>query len=68
MKKLLLLVFGLGLIVASCGSKESQVSSGNNDSMTVTADTSTTATTDSVPMQNPDTMSMPTDSTAVPVR
>lgn len=66
MKKLLLFAFGLGLVTASCGSKETQVSSENRDSMTVTADTM--STTDSVPMQNPDTMSMPTDSSAVPVR
>lgn len=68
MKKLLLFAFGLGLVAASCGSKESQVSSENRDSMMVTSDTVTPVATDTVPMQNPDTMSMPTDSSAVPVR
>lgn len=66
MKKLLLFAFGIGLVVASCGSKERQMSSENKDSMNITADTS--ASKDSMPMQSTDTMKMPVDSVVTPVK
>ncbi|MGO4709459.1 cytochrome C551 [Chryseobacterium sp. 2TAF14] len=66
MKKLILFAFGIGLVAASCGSKEPQMNSENKDSMNVTADTS--ARQDSMPMQSPDTVTMPTDTVMAPVR
>ncbi|MCT2406056.1 cytochrome C551 [Chryseobacterium antibioticum] len=42
MKKLLLAAFGLGIVVVSCGTKESSMSSGNTDS-TATVHTKTVA-------------------------
>ncbi|MFL9834256.1 hypothetical protein [Chryseobacterium terrae] len=66
MKKLILAAFAIGLFTASCGSKETQMNSENKDSMNVTADTP--VTTDTMSMQNPDTMKMPVDSTMTPVK
>ncbi|REC52012.1 cytochrome C551 [Chryseobacterium piscium] len=66
MKKLMLFAFGIGLVAASCGSKEPQMSSENKDSMNITADT--TANKDSMPMQNTDTMKMPVDTVVTPVK
>lgn len=55
MKKLLLAAFGLGIVVVSCGTKESSMSSGNTDS-TATVNTKTVAptATDSTKMAVPD--------------
>lgn len=66
MKKLMLFAFGIGLVVASCGSKEPQMSSENKDSMNITADTS--ASKDSMPMTSPDTVKVPVDTVATPVK
>lgn len=66
MKKLMLFAFGIGLVAASCGSKEPQMSSENKDSMNITADASTSK--DSMPMKSPDTMKMTVDTVATPVK
>lgn len=66
MKKLMLFAFGIGLVTASCGSKEPQMSSENKDSMNITVDTTTSK--DSMPMKNTDTMKMPVDTVTVPVK
>jgi|GEM_PF-459837 len=69
MKKFLIAAIGLGIIVVSCGTKESSMSSGTTDSTAV--DTTRTATpnrtvtpTDSVKVTNPDTINMTVDSMA----
>ncbi|MGE6398043.1 cytochrome C551 [Chryseobacterium scophthalmum] len=66
MKKLMLFAFGIGLVAASCGSKEPQMSSENKDSMNITADTS--ASKDSMPMKSQDTVKMPVDTVTAPVK
>lgn len=65
MKKLMLSAFLIGLVTASCGSKEPQMSS-EKDSMNVAVDT--TSMRNSAPVQNPDTMKMPVDTVNTPVR
>ncbi|NML70590.1 cytochrome C551 [Chryseobacterium sp. RP-3-3] len=55
MKKLLLAAFGLGIVVVSCGTKESSMSSGNTDSTAaVNTKTVAPAATDSAKMAVPD--------------
>lgn len=56
----------MGLVAASCGSKEPQMSSENKDSMNITADTS--ASKDSMPMKSQDTVKMPVDTVTAPVK
>ncbi|PIF46715.1 hypothetical protein CLU96_3754 [Chryseobacterium sp. 52] len=64
MRKLLLAAVGLGIVVVSCGTKESSMSSGNTDS-TAAANTKTAApATDSAKMVVKD--SVRVDSVAAP--
>ena len=65
MKKLMLSAFIIGLVAASCGTKEPKMSS-DRDSTTVTGDSISME--NSTPMQNPDTMKMPVDTATTPVR
>lgn len=65
MKKLMLSAFLIGLVTASCGSKEPQMSS-DRDSTTVTGDSISMK--NSEPMQSTDTMQMPVDTAAAPTR
>ncbi|PQA90681.1 hypothetical protein B0A69_20350 [Chryseobacterium shigense] len=65
MKKLLLAAVGLGIVVVSCGTKESSMSSGNTDSTAaVNAKTVAPVTTDSSKMVVTD--SVRVDSVAAP--
>jgi len=68
MKKLMLFAFGIGLVAASCGSKEPRMSSENKDSMTVIADSTTSMDSTSTLMQSPDTIKMPVDTAAAPMK
>jgi len=66
MKKLLLAAIGLGLVVVSCGTKESTMSSKSSDSTAVNTQSVQPAVTDTVSQRmNPDTIKIKTDSTAV---
>lgn len=67
MKKFLIAAIGLGLVVVSCGTKESSMPSGNSDSAAVdNATTAAPSTTDSTAatMATPDTVKMKVDSAA----
>lgn len=67
MKKLLIATVGLGLIVVSCGTKESTMSTKNSDSAKVSEQTVRQSAIDSVSSKrmNPDTVKFKSDSTAV---
>lgn len=67
MKKLLLAAMGLGLVVVSCGTKESTMSSKSSDSTAVNTQSVQPAATDTVSPKrmNPDTVKIKVDSTAV---
>ena len=69
MKKLLLAAFGLGIVVVSCGTKESTMSTKNSDSAAVNSQTLQPSVKDSVSPKrmNPDTVKIKTDSTATVV-
>lgn len=69
MKKFLLAAIGLGLVVVSCGTKESSMSSSNSDSAAVDkTKTEMPAATDTTKTVTPvDTAKMKTDSTATVV-
>lgn len=69
MKKFLIAAIGLGLVVVSCGTKESSMSSSNSDSAAVDkAQAATPAATDTVKTVTPaDTAKMKVDSTATVV-
>lgn len=71
MKKFLIAAIGLGIIVVSCGTKESSMSSGTTDSTAVDTTRTTTpnrtvtpSTADSAKVTNPDTIKMKVDSMA----
>lgn len=69
MKKFLIAAMGLGIIVVSCGTKESSMSSSTTDSTAVDTTRTTTPSrtvtpTDSVKVTNPDTIKMKVDSMA----
>ncbi|WP_106915176.1 cytochrome C551 [Chryseobacterium aurantiacum] len=67
MKKLLLTAIGVGLFAVSCGTKESSMSTSNNDSIAVDkAQKAMPATTDTTATKktNPDNPKMKTDSTS----
>lgn len=67
MKKFLIATLGLGLVVVSCGTKESTMTSKNADSASVNAGSLQPSTADTLasPRMNPDTVKIKTDSTAV---
>lgn len=65
MKKLMLSAFLIGLVTASCGTKEPKMSS-DRDSTTVTNDSISMQ--NSRPMQSADTMQMPVDTVTAPTR
>ncbi|KMQ64366.1 hypothetical protein ACM46_08735 [Chryseobacterium angstadtii] len=66
MKKFLLGAIGLGLVVVSCGTKESTMSAKSSDSVAVSSQKAEPATADtaSVKKVNTDTMKVKVDSTA----
>ncbi|WP_299175872.1 cytochrome C551 [uncultured Chryseobacterium sp.] len=67
MKKLLFIVFGLGILTVSCGSKESSMSTASSDSTAIDSTAYVapmTTDTTSTRMNNPDSIKIDIDSAA----